>query len=63
MTADEIEVIRRVLKFRYKDHGYGKLTCRSCGAQAEVSYDPYKVTREPCSKTCPWHKLEEMIDV
>ena len=59
MATDEIvSVLKRILGFRYKDHGYGSLSCRSCGAKASVNYDPYKITREACSKTCPWHLLE-----
>ncbi len=63
MGINEIEIIKKVLKFRYKHHGYGSLTCTSCGARASVDYDPYKITREPCSRNCPWQQLEDLIDL
>lgn len=55
------EIVRKLLKFRYKHHGYGRLTCESCGAEASVDYDPYKITREPCSRSCPWHLAETWL--
>lgn len=63
-TVDVLrERLRALLNFRWVDQGYGRRTCRSCGAQSCVDYDEDRVTetREPCSRSCPWRLAEEAL--
>ena len=56
------DLAQRLLSFQYVDNpGYGKIKCRSCRAEGFHDYDLNKVDREPCSKNCPFYRLEQAI--
>jgi len=61
------ELLLRLLAFRWADHGYGRFTCRSCGAAREVDYgdhnQPGSEWRETCSPNCPWQQADELAAV
>ena len=62
--AEVVEVLEKLLlRFQYKNHGYGRLTCSSCGAFASEDFDqergPFKA--EPCSDACPWFKAKQAV--
>ncbi len=59
-----VDVLKRMLKFQYEDHGYGRLSCRSCGAAGEQSFDDDGTDcsrYEPCSKSCPFQWAKDLI--
>jgi hypothetical protein len=56
------DVIRGLLKFRWKSLHYDKLACLSCGAAASIDYDTGKISRvDTCSPSCPWRRAEEVL--
>lgn len=61
----DIEIIRKLLKFRWIYKGMGQLACRSCGALAEESYDDdgsrSEIRIDSCSTNCPWKIAEDRI--
>lgn len=61
---DAAKILLDTGKGRWKDLGYGRFACTSCGAQKSVDYDhdhKHEVT-EPCSRSCPWRRLEEAVE-
>lgn len=64
MSVDHHElydIVRALLdRFRWKHHGYERLTCTSCGAEA-TEHEGTIRRREPCSPTCPWRRAEEWV--
>jgi hypothetical protein len=52
-----------VERHRWTRHGYGRLTCPSCGALASVDDETGRVRRsDQCSPSCPWRMAEEWLE-
>lgn len=62
-----LERLVRTRDFRWISHGYGKFSCRSCGAARLVDYgdheQPATEKREACSASCPWGSAEKLLDL
>ncbi len=61
---DPLEILRILVKrFRWRNQGYDKLVCPSCGALASWD-DELKIRRvDQCSPSCPWRRAEEAAGV
>lgn len=56
--------LAKLMRFQWNDHGYGRLSCRSCGALAEQDFDERGRTLrriDQCSPSCPWRVADTLL--
>lgn len=65
MPDDTLEILQILVKrFRWRNQGYDKLVCPSCGALASWDADGGSIRRvDQCSPSCPWRRAEEAAGV
>jgi hypothetical protein len=65
MADDVLEILRILVKrFRWRNQGYDRLICPSCGALARWDDESGQISRtDQCSPSCPWRRAEEAAGV